>query len=326
MIAYIGIDDGNFDTKSKNTTNPNGYTTHNELPPMVKEYLKYDGRYYVPNEDRFNYMEDKTASDRGLILSLFGIAKELIARADKSDSQIQEYITSVDRIVLGAGLPPLHWKKHEEKKQYYYKYMKDGITFEYKGFLFSFKLSFCEIYPQDYAAIITNAKDKWISENSVVYGCDIGGGTLDIVKVVNGKPIMTQCMTENLGIIWMYKSIVSKVKLEHDVSVKTSDIENVLNGKRTLLSDQVKTSIMREVQMWVDEKIIGTIVQSGINLDTEVAVFIGGGSLLLKPYITKNKTIKHIHFLSDQNAVHANAIGYEKLVKQSYAMSKKKIS
>lgn len=328
MVTYLGIDDGNFDTKSRNTVSPNGYTVHTALPPMVNEYLVYNGNFYVPSPERFNYMEDKTATDRGLILALFGIAKELIFRASKSNpdpNAVREYIKSVNNIVLGAGLPPLHWKKYEEKKQYYYKYMENGISYQYMGYDFDINLLYCEVYPQDYAAIITNAKDRYIAENHVVYGCDIGGGTFDIVPIVDGKPIMTSCTTENLGISWMYKHIIGNIKLEHNITIKPADIENVLKNEKTLLPEDVKASIYRYVQAWVDEKIIGTIIQSGINIDTEVVVFLGGGALLLKPFILNNKTLKYVHFLSDQIAVHANAVGYEKLVKMSYKNYKMKL-
>ena len=39
-------------------------------------------------------------------------------------------------------------------------------------------------------------------------------------------------------------------------------------------------------------------------------MFLGGGSLLLKPQIEKSKDFKYIEFIED---VRANAIGYEKL-------------
>lgn len=327
MIAYLGIDDGNFDTKSANTISPNGYSVHNALPPMVKDYLKYDGKYYVASKERFNYMEDKTASIRGLILSLFGIGTELISRAEKKkneDTSVQDYITNINQIVLGVGLPPLHWKKHKEKEQYYYDTMKDGITFEYCGYHFSFKLLFCSVFPQDYATIVTNAKDKWISENPVVFGADIGGGTFDIIKVENGRPIMTQCDTSNSGILWMHKQIAVTVKLEHNITIKPTDIESVLRGQKTLLPEEVQATIRNTTQAWVDEQIVGAIIQAGINVDTEVVVFLGGGSLLLKPFIMKNQTIKHKHFLSERAAVHGNAIGYEILVKQLYKAALKK--
>ena len=327
MIAYLGVDDGNFDTKSANTVSPNGYTVHNELPPMVKEYLKYDGKYYVATKERFNYMEDKTESIRGLILSLFGIGSELISRAEKKkneDCTMQDYISNIDQVVLGVGLPPLHWKKHEAKRQYYYNAMQNGISFEYMGYQFSFKLLFCSVFPQDYAAIVTNARDKWISDNPVVFGADIGGGTLDIIKVEEGRPVMTQCDTKNCGILWMYKKIAVTVKLEHNITIKPTDIENVLRGKKTLLPEEVQETIKNTTQAWVDEEIIGAIIQAGINVDTEVVVFLGGGALLLKSFIMKNNAIKHKHFLSERAAVHGNAIGYEILVKQIYKASIKK--
>ena len=43
---------------------------------------------------------------------------------------------------------------------------------------------------------------------------------------------------------------------------------------------------------------------------TNPAVFLGGGSLLLKPQIEKSPEFKYIEFIED---VRANAVGYEKM-------------
>lgn len=117
MQTFIGLDDGNFDTKTQHTVSPNGYTEHTALPAMAKEYLHYNGKFYVPSNERFNYMEDKTLSDRALILSLFGISKELLYLSElRKGNVLQEKINSYTDIALGAGLPPLHWATAAKRK------------------------------------------------------------------------------------------------------------------------------------------------------------------------------------------------------------------
>ena len=75
---YIaGIDVGNYDTKTQNTSIPSGYTGPLTEKPIGDEYLKFNGKYYVPSFERFAYEKDKTRTERCIILSLFALANEI---------------------------------------------------------------------------------------------------------------------------------------------------------------------------------------------------------------------------------------------------------
>lgn len=323
MQTFIGVDDGNFDTKTQHTISPNGYTVHTSLPPMAREYLNFNGKYYLPSTDRFNYMEDKTLSERALILALFGISKELLFLSERCKGEnLQDKISKYTDIALGAGLPPLHWATAAAKKNYYEKYMKDGISYEYNNFHFSFRVNFCRIFPQNYAALITNGKNEIISSFRRYFGVDIGGGTMETVFVENGLPIVNNCTTDNVGILYMFQFIIYEVKRGFNNTITNSDIEDILMSSPTcILEKDVKDAVMLMAQKWVDEKIIDKLVQLGINFNSTPTLFFGGGSLLLKQFIKNNKLIKNYHFLSDP--VRANARGYAILVKQEFMDAKK---
>ena len=77
-MFYLGIDVGNYDTKSQHTTTPSGYDGPTpEKPLLAEEYLCYNGQYYVSTTTRFAYEKDKTRNERALILTLFAIANEI---------------------------------------------------------------------------------------------------------------------------------------------------------------------------------------------------------------------------------------------------------
>lgn len=82
------------------------------------------------------------------------LAKEIIG--------IQGEISKFDQVRLGVGLPPTHCATLSDKtKQYYYDHMANGVDFEYGKYHFSYRLTKCECYPQDYATIITyNPRDS----------------------------------------------------------------------------------------------------------------------------------------------------------------------
>ena len=74
-MLYLGIDVGNSDTKSENTTFPSGYEgPYSSRPAIVNEYLELNGKYFIPTTDRLFYLKDKTADDRCIVLTLMAIA------------------------------------------------------------------------------------------------------------------------------------------------------------------------------------------------------------------------------------------------------------
>lgn len=322
-MFFIGIDDGNFDTKSQNTISSNGFCQYSVLPAMVKTYLYYNGTYYVSSNERFNYREDKTLDNRALILALFGIGKEIIYQLERNKvapENMQEEISKITEIALGIGLPPLQWHTAEKKVNFFKKYMGKHIEFDYAGYHFAFSMPYCDIFPQAIAALLTNAKDEVIANSPKYVGVDIGGGTIEVIPVNKGVPDGNHCPSDKIGIIFLFQSIQEAIKREYNIDLEYDDIEAAIKKQRTLLDDDVVKRIWTLTQNYVDSNVIDMLVQRKVNFDTTVVIFLGGGSLLLKPFIKKNKQIKHIHFLKDP--VKANAKGYAIMMKKKYGDNK----
>lgn len=326
MKYYFGIDVGNFDTKSYATTTPNGYTEHLHLPTMTAEWLFYNDKYYVPSVKRFDYKEDKTLDDRCLILTLMGIAKQALfsleakkeklthSNKENQNFDIQAELNSMTHIILGAGLPPKQWYNAKKTKEYYLEKMQKGIQFSYCGYQFNFYLEDCKLYPQNYAAVVTNAQNEIIKTYTRFLSVDIGGGTADFVPVYNGETDIAQCATEKMGIIYMYQAISQVVLAEHGISVENYDIESTLTGRKTMLSEAVQNTIHNETQKWANS-IVDKISQLGFSLDSTPILFLGGGSILLEPYFNENPLLVYFRFIRNPNA---NAIGYERLIKKEF--------
>lgn len=316
----FGIDLGNSDTKSQDTVTPNGFSKHKEKPSMAKEYLFWEGEYYCPSEKRFNYVEDKTKSNRGLILALFGISKQILSKAKQkkktTKEEIQNYINQIDTIILGVDLPLTHMKKKKDMEDYFYKHLGNQIRYVYNDYEFNFRMDFCKCFPQNYAAMCTNGDDEVIIKYKKYYAADIGGETLDGLPFVNGKPLPEGSISENVGILSMYKNIIHNIKRDFNVSIENADIEDVLKGYATVLPENVKSEIISLTQTWVDEQIVDLLVQNEVKLETTYIIFFGGGSVLLKKFLKKNSLLKNIHFL--KNPVKANARGCAILVEKMY--------
>jgi len=48
-VLTLGLDLGNFNTKTQNQTIPSGFVTMNTLPYGAEKYLKFKGVYYLPD-------------------------------------------------------------------------------------------------------------------------------------------------------------------------------------------------------------------------------------------------------------------------------------
>lgn len=312
----IGVDLGNYNTKSQNTIIPSGYEGPYKEPSMMGEgNLKYNGMYYVHSNSRLAYLSDKTKDDRGIILTLMSIAKELLFRVTKENmerSDIQNEISKINSIYLGAGLPISNYRKvHVDAlKNYYNEYLGQGISFEYDGYLFNLKMEKCGVYPQGEAAAFARS-NKVIDEYDSYYIIDIGGYTVDIAHRENRKPC-EDAISLNMGIIIMYDNIKNYIYSNYDININNKIIEDVLSGKPTVLPDEVCAAI-RTLTVQHAASIINTIKQKGILLGALPCIFNGGGSNLLKkgllqsPVINKNS----VFFNTD---IKANAKGYAKLL------------
>ncbi len=320
-LMFAGLDLGNNDTKTEEISKPSGFTQYSNVPFVATELLKYNNMYYVLDENRIPYTEDKTTSNHALILSLFGIAADILCqlKKEKNRSVTQEDVSEFKQLVLGIGLPPTHVSKLGEKTlNYYYQTMRDGIQFTYNKFEFSFKLIECQVYAQDFAAaafhVLPDGKSLTKCYKDYV-AIDIGGYTVDKVVVIGGRPVIASCFSKKLGIIRMYEEIIPKIEMEYGITLVQRDIENILRHKQTVIQPEVKNAVKAFAEYWAT-KIINELVQSGVVFDTTFALFIGGGSLLLKEFIDNNALVKYCDF---ENDTRANARGYYTLVKKAYS-------
>lgn len=329
-ILTIGVDIGNYDTKTQRTSTPSGFTKNSMIPFSADECLFYNGYYYIADSlSRFPYAKDKTENENCFILSLFGIAKEILLTAKKdlenpTNEEIQEKINAITAINLGVGLPPTHCATLSKKLiNYYREYFSDKVEFTYNNFNFSITLGACEVFAQDFSAVAAY-KLKTKKENSIVktfptyYAIDIGGWTADIVSIVDGCPSIKGCDSPPLGVLCLYDNIISEIENSTGLRLSPKVIEDILLGRPTVHSSDIIETVEARSASWF-ELILQKLQQFGADFSSYPVVFIGGGCLLFKKNIEMSQTIKKYEIITD---VHANAVGYEKLLKMSLRAKK----
>lgn len=296
----ISIDHGNKQIKTAHRTFVSGLTETKVRPALGEDFIKYDGNYYTLTDHRLAYQRDKSNDESFFLLTLFGVASEILEMGvyDPND------VTSIDLLI---GLPPAHYGAQYKSFEQYFE--RDVIDFEFAGKPFSIYFNSATAYPQAYAAAMTVFSQIRPLPKCVVI--DIGGYTADYLILKNGAPDLAACSSLEHGVILLYNKVINAVNSAYDLLLDESDVDTTLRGCNEDIADNIQDFIREQAQSFVEE-LFSQLRELRIDLRVTRSVFVGGGSILLRPYIERSPKIGKAIFVDDINA---NAKGYEILFK-----------
>ena len=302
----ISIDHGNKAIKTPHTAFTSGVVISEDKPGFRTDYITWNGHCYTLTESRIPYLRDKTEDDRFYALTLFAIAKELEFR------HIEPCIDPIN-ITLLVGLPPAHYEQLHKKYELYFLRKRDVIDFEYNGRYFSIRVNKVYSYPQAFAAAVTQYTS--LKAHSVAYIIDIGGFTIDVLKLRHGQPDLAVVESFEKGVITLYNNISSKCNAQYARILEDSDIYEVICGSPTVLPGEVQLLIRKMTAQFLAE-FYNFLRERGIDVTTSKCVFAGGGSLLLRSMIERDSKVAFPIFIDN---LRANALGYEILYRSEVA-------
>jgi len=291
----IAIDHGNHACKSVHFNFVSGLAQHSVRPPMADEVLEYNGEYWTLSGQRLPYRRDKTRDESFFILTLFAIAKELAYAGP---------IPSAEKIDLAVGLPPEHYGLLKDKFRDYFK-RNQSVQFIYNDKPITIMIRDVFVYPQAFAAIAPQKSQ--LKHHLRLFLVDIGGYTTDVLLLRQGKPDMQFCRSLETGVITMNNDIIRRVGALHDMQIEDEHISAVLAGKETILPEEVKDTIRKSAEQHAIN-ILNQLRELKVDLRSNPAVFIGGGSALFRDYLEKSPLVASATFVE---SVNANAIGYQ---------------
>lgn len=299
MDYILGIDHGNKNMKTSHHVFTSGVTASKNKPAIDSaDTLQLNGLYYTLTSDPVPFMLDKTQNDNFFILTLFGIAKELIHRGMPNG----EY-----NIKLGAGLPPKHLAYMSQKFSSYLADGHTGLNIVYCNHKYTVNIMECQVFPQAYAAAMTLSDRSILEDYEVVLLIDIGGFTVDLIELRKGIPLPDKCYTLEMGLLTLYDAITMEIMNEYSVSINTTIIDNVLSGKKTALTKEMIDTVNQSSKIWIDS-VINKIREYGYDTRIIPTIWEGGGSITFKDKIDNNQMVGLHDYVPD---IRANAQGYE---------------
>ena len=293
-IKIIGVDHGFGNIKTANCCFQTGVVKNDEEPPITIDVLVWEGKYYSIGAGHKEFIADKFLDDDYYVLTLAAIARELR----------QEKLTEA-KVCLAAGLP-LTWMTSQKQKFKDYLVRNKVEEFVFRGTLYRVEIVDAQLFPQGIAAVASNIGDF----TGVNMLCDIGNGTMNLVRIINKKPDINSMYTEKYG------------TLQCSLAIR----ENVMRTHHVTIDEYIITEIMRKGTANIDKSYLETIISTakeytaGIfrrlrereyDPKTMKLYIVGGGGCLIKNFADIDTT--NIVINKD---ICATAKGYEFMAEQ----------
>ncbi|MCL2301385.1 MAG: ParM/StbA family protein [Firmicutes bacterium] len=290
----IAVDTGNAEITTVNFRFCSGLAEH-RVKPLSDEYIEYGGSFWTRSNDHIPYVRNKAADKRFFVLTLFAIAKEL-KKAEK--------LRAFNEVDLAVGLPPGHMGDLRDSFEQYFR-RESPVHFAYNGAPLTIAIRNVFVYAQGFAAMAPRFEQ--LMQVKRIYVVDIGGITTDVLLLCNGMP--DKYYSLEIGIIALENTLIGRVSARHDMTIEADHIEMVLQGQETLLPAEVRETITEAAQQHADV-ILERLREMKIDLRSDSAIFIGGGSILLHEYLETSPMVTQPEFILESNA---NAVGYQRL-------------
>ena len=248
-------------------------------------------------------MRSKTSNDNYYLLTLAALAQEIRKRKGERTA----------KVVLAAGLPLTGFGREKQKFKEYLFRKEQPVRFFYEGERYEIQIEDVKLFPQGYSALALYP--EYLKDEPSVLLVDIGGWTVDLMRLDNAVPNAATCRSLELGVIRCIDETAEQVRRNTGLSVTDIQIERVLNGQSCSMDPAAKEIIVRQGRLYT-EKILSAIMEAGFDLKAIPSVIMGGGASILKRHVTPQDGLCRQIYLTD---VHANASGYERIVGQMCA-------
>lgn len=125
---------------------------------------------------------------------------------------------------------------------------------------------------------------------------DIGSRTVNYASFIEGK--IESNFTERIGVLDLYSSIKDIENAKGNDLIE-EQIERLIKNKRIIVEPKVYLDFFKDILNRTKAK---------VNIKNYKVVFVGGGAILLKPYIEANTTA-----IIHEDSIYANLIGARNL-------------
>ena len=290
----IGVDHGYGNMKTAHRVFRTGVECMEEEPIVSKNFVRYRDKFYVIGESHLVYQGNKTDSEDFYILTLAALAEELKFRGLHETN-----------VILAVGLP-LAWMKNQGAGFRRYLMKEQELHFEFRKERYHVHLCGVEIFPQGFAAVINLGAMQGMNMLA-----DIGNGTMNVMQIVDNKPLEKSLVTEKFGVGICMKEIQKELSKENGEDISEMLIEPLLRNGLQERTDSTAKKV-EHIATRYTENIRRRLVDYGYKEGLVHLYVIGGGGCLIRNYSDLAEKAG-VTFITD---ICANAKGYETLAEK----------
>lgn len=302
----IGIGHGYYAIKTRHFSFPAGIVAYTHEPYTLQNTLEYGGRFFVCGTGRQPLLRSKTANDNYYLLTLAAIAKEIRQRGE----------TQKCSVTLAAGLPLAGFGREKKPFRDYLlrsSQLADGlrpVRYCFEGTPYEVTIEDVKLFPQGYSAIAIHP--ELIQNEPSVLLMDIGGWTVDLMRLDNGVPNAATCRSLELGMIRCMDETKEQIRRDTGLSVTDAQVERVLAGKNCSMDDKARAIIQRQGRLYT-ERLLSAAMEAGFDLKAMPVVMLGGGAAVVKGNVRPQDGLCRVFALLNDRV---NAEGYERILGQ----------
>lgn len=296
----IGIDHGYYAIKTRHCSFPAGITAYSHEPYTLQNTLEYEGRFYVCGTGRQPILRDKTENDNYFLLTLAAIAKEIQCRDAKPECSV----------VIGAGLPLTTYGREKKPFREYLLRSSQPVCFKFEGVAYKVMIQDVLLFPQGYSAIVNHP--EFVRDEPSVLLMDIGGWTVDIMRLDNARPNAGTCRSLELGMIRCIDEAREQVRRDTGLSATDAQVERVLAGQKCSIGEEASVLIQQQGRAYT-ERLLSAAMEAGFDLKALPVVLMGGGAAVVMRNLRQQDRLCHVFSITDPRA---NAEGYERIMGQ----------
>ena len=299
----IGIDHGYYAIKTRHFSFPAGIAEYSHEPYTLQNTLEFGGKFYVCGTGRQPILRNKMENDHYYLLTLAAIAKEIRYRGEEPRCSV----------TIGAGLPLTGFGREKKAFREYLLSSSQPVNpvcFRFEGVPYEVRIEDVKLFPQGYSAIAMHP--ELIRGEPSILLMDIGGWTVDLMRLDNGVPDAASCRSLELGMIRCVDEIREQVRRDTGLSVTDAQIEGVLSEKACSMEENARNIIQKQGRIYT-ERLLSAVMESGFDLKAIPVVMMGGGAAVVKRNVTPKDGLCRIFALLDDKV---NAEGFERILGQ----------
>ncbi|MBM7645473.1 plasmid segregation protein ParM [Scopulibacillus daqui] len=299
----------------------------------------------VPNATELDPGSNKSEEDQTLVMLFTALALDAVSDENKKVFNRSNDIVDAN-YTLGTGLP-LREVKQGKDVSFRAKLLGSVhqveflVTPKHRGLKVNIRFSDVKVYPEGFAAFINLVMDNHLNivNKDLIHKRlliqDIGGLSTDIAVVKDSHVDDDKAQGFNLGVSEALEQIREEIRMKHGVELdsrrdvveiitKKNDRNHIMvKGSRTSVHDIVDRILLDLAKK--QYRHLRNVWQK--NSQTEIAYFIGGGSIILKDYIKNlNNSLDgyNIDFFEDEKeSIWMMANAYYKLITEYIQKQKK---